>query len=97
MFPLFLFKVSGSSMNPVISHGDIIICSILPYVFSNPKIGDLVVFLDKKRGERFVKRIQKIKKDTYFCTGDNSGESLDSRILGWVEKKDILGKVLYII
>lgn len=69
----------------------------MEYVFSNPKIGDFVVFSNRKRGERFIKRIQKIKKGTYFCIGDNTDESMDSRVFGWIDRHDILGKVICIL
>lgn len=35
---------------------------------------------------------EKIPKDKYLVLGDNRGVSADSRIIGLIEKKDILGK-----
>jgi len=36
-------------------------------------------------------------KDEYYVLGDNRGDSLDSRIFGNVNKKDILGYTKYVI
>lgn len=51
-------------------------------------------------GNRFlIKRITKIDPsvdgEKYIVSGDNKKDSLDSRIFGWISKKDILGKVIY--
>ena len=37
-----------------------------------------------------------IPKDKYFVIGDNRGNSIDSRVNGLVEKKDVLGKIILI-
>ena len=37
-----------------------------------------------------------IPKDSYFFLGDNSISSLDSRFWGFVDKKDIVGKAVFI-
>lgn len=39
----------------------------------------------------------KIPNDMYFVLGDNRTDSVDSRILGCISKKDILGKATFII
>jgi len=43
--------------------------------------------------------IEKIKvpKDTYYVLGDNRNDSIDSRIIGVVDKKDILGHATFIV
>ena len=36
-----------------------------------------------------------IPGDSYFVVGDNRGNSIDSRIIGVIDRKDILGKVSF--
>lgn len=39
----------------------------------------------------------KVPKDEYFVLGDNRNDSVDSRIIGTIKEKDILGKTDFII
>ena len=92
---LFLsrFVISGHSMEPTLTQGKSILVSSIPFIFSKPKVGDIVAF--KKDGKTFIKRITKINGEKYFISGDNEKDSLDSRKFGWINKSDILGKVIY--
>lgn len=90
---LLKLKISGHSMQPIIKNGGIVIVSSIPYMFKNPKIGDIVAF--KYKHKIFIKRIKLIKQEKYFMQGDNKNDSMDSRSLGFVFKKQILGKVIY--
>ena len=126
------FTISGHSMEPTLWQGQTVLASSIPYLFSKPKIGDIVLIrhsgnpdlseaskissqnLQRVRrfwtrrvpdgnpssqndeGSRFfIKRITKIDGEKYFVSGDNEKDSMDSRRFGWIEKKDILGKVIY--
>ncbi len=94
MLLLFRFTIRGHSMEPTFRHGSRVLASSIPYIISPPKVGDIVI-VKKKTETLFVKRIQKVQKDRYFLIGDNPTDSLDSRQFGWVEKKDIIGKVIF--
>lgn len=91
MLLLSRFVILGKSMEPAFFQNQTIIASSIPYIFSEPKIGDVVVFKDEKV---FLKRIEKIKEGKYFLTGDNKKNSLDSRKIGWIVRQKILGKVI---
>lgn len=94
MLLLSRFVIRGHSMEPTFPHGTTVLASGIPYLFSSPKGGDLVVFFDKKSDKTFIKRIESVDGERYFLRGDNKGDSFDSRRFGWVDKKNLLGKVL---
>ncbi len=76
-------------MSPFLKPGNKVLIS----KFGKIKIGDVVVF--KINNIHFIKRISEIKNNQYFVLGDNKKESIDSRKFGWIEKKDIIGKMIY--
>lgn len=80
-------------MIPTFLSGESVLVSNVPYLFSKPKVGEILAF--KKNGEIFIKRIVKIDNEKYFVKGDNKKDSLDSRGFGWIERKKIVGKVVY--
>ncbi|MEK7534257.1 MAG: S26 family signal peptidase [Patescibacteria group bacterium] len=92
-----LFKIEGHSMEPTIKNGQSVLASSLPYFFSKPKMGDIVVF--RKNERVLMKRITKIDQSDdgkkYFVKGDNEKDSMDSKRFGWISKNDIIGKVIY--
>lgn len=97
-------------MLPKFKPGDNVISLNWAYIFSKPKAGDLVVI--KLKGKLMVKRIQKTNDRTkneakllsfrneifnkIFVVGDNETQSTDSRSFGWIERKNIVGKVVYV-
>jgi nickel-type superoxide dismutase maturation protease len=95
MLLLSKFKVSGHSMEPFIKNNSLVLTSGVPYLFKNPKINDIVAFKEDKDGIILIKRITKNEKDGYFVQGDNKSDSLDSRQLGRISKRQIIGKVIY--
>lgn len=78
-------------MAPTFKENDTVLVNRFSYFLSPPKIGDLIVL---KREQYIIKRIKKIKNNEYFITGDNRNKSTDSRMFGWIGRKDIVGKVL---
>ena len=86
-------KIRGHSMEPFLKIDQTVLVSSIPFIFSGPKIGDVIVF--KFKNKFYIKRIANKKNTKYFLTGDNKEDSLDSKKIGWIEKKDIIGKVIY--
>lgn len=87
------FKVKGHSMEPFLLDNQIVLTSPIPFIFSKPKVGDVVVF---KVGDGiYIKRVKEIRNQKFFLIGDNKEDSLDSRKIGWIERKDIIGKVIH--
>lgn len=66
--------------------------SSVPYFFTSPKVGDIVVF--RNNGKYIIKRIKSSKYGKYEIKGDNKSDSKD---FGLLDKKDIIGKVIYIL
>lgn len=89
------FKIQGHSMSPKIRENDEVLVSSIPFLFLNPKVGDIVAF--KKGNKVFIKRIKKVKEDKYYLIGDNEKDSLDSRNFGSTDKKNIIGKVIRVL
>ncbi|MDR0450735.1 MAG: signal peptidase I [Treponema sp.] len=106
---LFLFDfviADGSSMEPAIRPGTVLVVNRLAYGFrlpwarsyllrwSMPEIGDVLVFYAPE-GQTVVKRCAGLAgKGEFIALGDNSLQSYDSRSYGPVEADNIIGKVL---
>lgn len=104
MLLLSRFIVFGHSMEPNILRGQTVLVSLIPYLFSKPKINDIVAFIphrngtgfkEKNTGKIFIKRIVKNNGNKYFMKGDNKKDSVDSQEIGWVLRKEIVGKVIF--
>lgn len=90
-------RVIGHSMMPTISPNDHLFATNIPYLFSKPKKGDIVVFRNPKSQKLLVKRILSIFGNEYKVGGDNVTDSLDSRDFGVIDRQNILAKVVYIL
>ena len=95
-------RVSGTSMEPTINSGDLVVLNKMAYVFDKPEVGDLVVFTSHVHtgtdgGGLLIKRVAEVTDDCVFVLGDNSAASLDSRdpAIGLVDTNDIIGKVQF--
>ena len=66
----------------------------LSHWFTKPKMDDIIAFHDPRDGKILIKRIAKKNRTRYFVEGDNKSASNDTRVFGWIEKRDIIGKVL---
>jgi len=95
----------GSSMEPSIKNGRVMIISRLRYGlrlpwmqgylirWAHPKIGEVVVFYTPS-GELAVKRCIALDEWGFVAQGDNVNVSYDSRSYGSVPVDNIIGKVL---
>lgn len=75
-------------MEPTFSEGDRVLVS----VWGRLKEDDVVVV--HHNDQKHLKRITSIEEDGFHVEGDNKERSTDSRDYGFVEKKDIVGKVI---
>ena len=81
-------------MSPTLESEDTVLVNRLTYIFTVPKIGDVIALRDPRDSKVLIKRIQKIEQNKYFVTGDNKQASTDSRQFGMIKKSDIIGRVL---
>lgn len=79
-------------MLPRLNPNDRVIISSIPYFFSKPKIGDIILFEYNKK--TMIKKISKISGDRVQVRGENKSDSLK---LNNIEMNQILGKVIYVI
>ena len=108
LLKIFFFDfmiAQGSSMEPSIKNGRILIISRLRYGlrlpwmqgylvrWANPKAGEVVVFYTPS-GELAVKRCIALDEWGFVAQGDNVNVSYDSRSYGAVPVDNIIGKVL---
>lgn len=81
-------RVLGNSMVPTLSTGDF----LLVRQTRTLKIGDLVVIVQGENN--LIKRVVDENRNQVWLSGDNLRESNDSRNFGWVDKNQIIGKVI---
>jgi signal peptidase I len=63
-FVFRLAHVDGSSMEPTLFHGDMIILNRFTYLFSDPQVGDIVAFpYPQNPSEYYIKRIIAVPGD----------------------------------
>ena len=91
-FPLQRFKIKNNSMFPTINEREEVLT--VRYLFQRPKVGDIIVFRQVVPPFVLCKRIKKIVKNKMWVEGDNKKESIDSRMFGFIDRKNIIGKVI---
>lgn len=81
-------------MFPTLKPGHEVLVFNWAYLFSQPKVGDIVVI--RHNGREMIKRIQKYHDRDIFVYGDNEDGSTDSRDFGPIPQARIAGKVVFI-
>ena len=139
LIKLYVFspiRVNGTSMDPTLNNGDIMILNEIGYHLNGLDRFDIVVI--NSSGEKIIKRViglpgetvayrnnklyindkevvenfkhqdtkdfelsslnvKIIPRNYYFVVGDNRGNSKDSRSIGLINKKQIMGKASFIL
>lgn len=90
--PIVSLRIKGNSMSPVLKDAEKVL--VIKYWFGFPQKKDIVLLKHPFTSQLLVKRLEKINRRAYWVEGDNKKESTDSRDFGWIEKKNIIGKVL---
>ncbi len=91
---LRIFRVSGESLTPEYQHGDFVLVSKIPFLFHPPIEGDVIAFHQPGYG-LLIKRVQAIDEIGGITVLGTQLDSTDSRVFGAVQRKDIIGKVIW--
>lgn len=92
--PFSVYKIIGQSMMPKLTPQDKVLTFNWAYLFLPPQLRDIVVI--NYQDKIIIKRITKINGSQVFLEGENKSSSTDSNHFGWVDKKKLLGKIIYI-
>lgn len=86
---IFLRKVVGRSMLPMLADGQVLVC------WKNAAIrrGDVVIV--HHNGMEKIKRLKTIRTHHVYIVGDNRAASTDSRHFGWISRDAVVGRVIW--
>jgi phage repressor protein C with HTH and peptisase S24 domain len=85
---IYLRKISGPSMKPLLNHGQIAV------FVKTLRVSPEEVVLCVIDTQEVVKKIIKIRPGEVWLEGVNSAGSTDSREYGWVSSKCVRGRLL---
>jgi signal peptidase I len=106
VFVFDIFRVEGRSMKPALMPGSILLVNRAAYglrnplnegyicLWASPNADEILVYRDPWDGNFRIKRCAAISDQGIYVQGDNSPESVDSRLHGSVPVERIIGKVL---
>lgn len=83
-------RVVGTSMLPGLEPGNIV---VVRHRVRAIHVGDIVVF--SEGGLEKIKRVHKLDAERVYVLGDNLAYSIDSRSFGWIDRRHILGRVVW--
>ena len=63
--------------------------------FIRLKQNHTIILVHPETKRLLLKRVKIIQGKKYFVLGDNEKESTDGRDFGWIQRKDIVGKVIF--
>jgi nickel-type superoxide dismutase maturation protease len=87
-----LLRVTENSLWPVYGEGDFVFVSKIPFLFSPPAPGDIVVLRHPQHGT-LIKQVKWATAEQVFVVGTQQA-SLDSRVFGPVARRTLVGKVI---
>lgn len=65
LFILEVFVISGNSMERTVQDGDFVLSEKISYLFSEPKIGDVIIVnVDIAKEKKIIKRVVGVEGDT---------------------------------
>jgi nickel-type superoxide dismutase maturation protease len=88
---LKLIKVTGKSLYPDYREGDYVMVVTLPFL--SFKTGDAIVFRHPTYGT-MMKKITRVDSSGLYVVG-NHPDSIDSRRFGPVQRREVVGKVIW--
>ena len=91
MWPLRIVRVADRSMEPTIKDGSFVLAL---FSFFGLRAGDIVLLRHPASHMLIIKRVLRISGDKVWVEGDNKKESSDSRKFGWVDSRNVAGKVI---
>ena len=89
-----LLKITGDSLTPEFQEGDFVFISRIPFWFRSPSAGDTIAFRHPGYG-LLIKRIQHTTPEAGLYVICSHPASIDSRIFGPINHKDVIGKVIW--
>ena len=88
--------VSGSSMEPALAPGELVLVDLWSYRHRPPRTGEIVLVASRTPGgSPLVKRVASVREDRLWLLGDNSGRSVDSRDFGPVPVDRVRGRIVW--
>jgi signal peptidase I len=91
---LKFLRIRGESLSPEYEHGDFVLVSKIPFLFSKPSTGQVIAFHQPGYGV-LIKRIQSIDPSGGLCVIGTHPESTDSRVFGPVKWQNVIGTVIW--